>query len=67
MFYTGLPRDLQTAATWKLADDYIVLDAGKAPSAGMGIFGLVAGLLCIASFVRTMTLSKRIPVTTLNF
>ena len=61
ILYTGLDRDLQAAAKWTLADDYIILDRDKSPSAAMGIGGLAAGLICLASVARTLFLLSNPP------
>jgi hypothetical protein len=48
VFYQGLDKDLQSAASWKLADDYIMIDRDAAPNATAGASLLIFGLIVVA-------------------
>ena len=46
-FYSGLSKELQNVAEWKLAGSYVIIDEGRKPEFGgsLGIMGIGVGLL----------------------
>ena len=46
-FYTGLSKELQDVAEWKLAPSHVIIDEGRKPQFGgsLGIMGIGVGLL----------------------